>query len=216
MKYYPAYLDLRERPCVVIGGGTVAERKTLALLEAGAEVTIISPALTAKLSELSDAGKITHLQKQFEESDLSGEFLVIAATPSAEVNTLVARSCRKRHVLVNVAVPPEESSFIVPSVVERGDLMIAISTSGSSPALAKKIRQDIEQRYGSEYGIFLDKISSVRKRVIELVPDEHRRRQIFQEIVNSDVIDLIRQGKTHMAELRMAELAGLKHRGQGQ
>jgi precorrin-2 dehydrogenase/sirohydrochlorin ferrochelatase len=213
MKYYPAYLDLRDRPCVVIGGGTVAERKTLALLEAGAEVTIISPALTPKLHEFSDSGKITHRQKQFEESDLSGEFLVIAATPSAEVNTLVARACRKKHTLVNVAVPPEESSFIVPSVVERGDLMIAISTSGASPALAKKIRQDIEQRYGREYGLFLDKMLAIRNRVREEVPDRQKRHAVFQALVDSDVIDLMRQGKTREAELRMTEIAGLKHRG---
>jgi precorrin-2 dehydrogenase/sirohydrochlorin ferrochelatase len=213
MKYYPAYLDLRDRPCMVIGGGSVAERKTLALLEAGAQVTIISPALTPKLHEFSDTGKITHLKKQYEENDLPGQFLVIAATPSVEVNTLVARACRKRHTLVNVAVPPEESSFIVPSVVERGDLMIAISTSGASPALAKKIRQDIEQRYGKEYGLFLDKMSAIRNRVLEEVPDGQKRHAVFQAIVDSDVIDLIRQGKTHEAELRMTEIAGLKRRG---
>ena len=214
MKYYPAYLDLRERPCVVIGGGAVAERKALALLEAGASVTIISPALTSKLHELSESGKITHLHKQYEEKDLSGEFLVIAATDSAEVNTLVASACRKKHVLVNVATTPEESTFIVPSVVERGDLVIAISTSGASPALAKKIRQDIEQRYGTEYEIFLEKLSAIRKRVLEEVPDEAKRRQVFQAIVESDAIELIRQGKTHAAELRMTEIAGLKHRVQ--
>jgi precorrin-2 dehydrogenase/sirohydrochlorin ferrochelatase len=213
MKYYPVYLDLRDRPCVVIGGGTVAERKALALLEAGAEVTIISPALTPKLAELSDTGKITHLQKQYEEKDLSGEFLVIAATPSAEVNTLVAAACRKKRMLVNVAVPPEANSFIVPSVVERGDLLIAISTSGASPALAKKIKQDIEQRYGKEYELFLEKLSAIRPRVIEEISDDKKRRQIFQALVDSDVIDLFRQGKTHMAEQRMAEIAGLKHRG---
>jgi len=212
MKYYPAYLDLRERPCVVIGGGAVAERKALALLEAGAAVTIISPMLTPKLHDLSESGKITHLQKQYEGKDLSDAFLVIAATDSAEVNTLVAAACRKKHVLVNVAVPPEESSFIVPSVVERGDLLIAISTSGTSPALAKKVRQDVEQRYGAEYELFLSKLSAIRKRVLEEVPDESKRRQVFQAIVDSDVIDLIRQGKTHAAELRMAEIAGLKHR----
>jgi precorrin-2 dehydrogenase/sirohydrochlorin ferrochelatase len=212
MKYYPAYLDLRERPCMVIGGGAVAERKALALLEAGAVVTIISPMLTSKLHELSDSGKITYLQKQYEEKDISGEFLVIAATDSAEVNTLVASACRKKHVLVNVAVPPELGSFIVPSVVERGDLLIAISTSGASPALSKKIRQDIEQRYGTEYEILLEKLSAIRQRVLEEIPDEGKRRQVFQAIVDSDVIDLIKQGKMHAAELRMAEIAGLKHR----
>jgi precorrin-2 dehydrogenase/sirohydrochlorin ferrochelatase len=115
-------------------------------------------------------------------------------------------------VLVNVATPPEESTFIVPSVVERGDLLIAISTSGASPALARKIRQDIEQRYGAEYELFLEKLSAIRQRVLEEIPDENRRRQAFQAIVDSDIIDLIRQGKTHAAELRMAEIAGLNHR----
>lgn len=212
MKYYPVYLDLRDRPCVVIGGGAVAERKAIALLEAGASVTIISPALTPKLHELSDSGKINHLQKQYEEKDLSGEFLVLVATDSAEVNTRVASACRKKHVLVNVATSPEESSFIVPSVVDRGDLLIAISTSGTSPALAKKVRQDIEQKYGAEYELFLDKLSAIRKRVLEEVTDENKRRQVFQAIVDSDVVELIKQGKTHAAELRMAEIAGLKHR----
>ena len=212
MKYYPAYLDLRERPCVVIGGGAVAERKAIALLEAGASVTIISPALTQKLHKLSESGKITHIEKQYEEQDLSGAFLVIAATDSAEVNTRVASACRKKQVLVNVATPPEKSTFIVPSVVERGDLLIAISTSGTSPALAKKVRHDVEQRYGGEYELFLNNLSAIRKRVLEEIPDESKRRTVFQAIVDSDVIDLIRQGKTHAAELRMAEIAGLKHR----
>lgn len=212
MKYYPAYLDLRERPCVVVGGGAVAERKAMALLEAGAVVTVISPTLSSKLHDLSVSGKISHLPKNYEQNDLSCAFLVIAATDSAEVNTRVARDCKKRQVLVNVATPPRESTFIVPSVVDRGDLLISISTSGASPALAKKIRQDIERRYGAEYGVFLDKLSPIRKRLLEEISDENERRRVFQEIVDSDVIDLIGQGKTHEAELRMAELAGLNHR----
>lgn len=213
MKYYPVYLDLRERPCVIIGGGGVAERKTLSLLEAGADVTIISPALTSKLHELSESGKITHLQKTFDEKDLSGEFLVIAATDSPEENIRVAQACKKKHVLVNAASPPEESSFIVPSVVERGDLLIAISTSGASPALSRKIRRELEEKYGPEYELFLGELSAVRKRVLEEIPDEDRRRKIFQAIVDSDVLELFKQGKTHEAERRMIEIAGLTHRG---
>lgn len=212
MKYYPAYLDVRDQPCVVVGGGAVAERKAMALLEAGAAVTVVSPTLTGKLSELSASGKISHLPKHYEKHDLSGEFLVIAATDSAEVNTSVARDCREKQVLVNVATPPGESTFIVPSVVARGDLLISVSTSGASPALAKKIRRDIEGKYGAEYGIFLDKLSPVRKRILEEIADEHERRRVFQAIVDSGVIELIGQGKTLEAETRMAELAGLKHR----
>jgi precorrin-2 dehydrogenase/sirohydrochlorin ferrochelatase len=212
MKYFPVYLELRERPCVVIGGGAVAERKTLSLLEAGADVTIVSPTLTQKLQELSIAGKINHLQKSYDEKDLSGEFLVIAATNSPEINRRVAQECKKRHLLVNVAVPPEESSFIVPSVVERGELLIAISTSGASPALSRKIRQELEEKYGPEYELYLNKLSAIRKRIIEEIADANKRKQVLQAIVDSDVLDLLKQGKTHEAEYRLAEIAGLKYR----
>ena len=212
MKYYPAYLDLRERPCMVIGGGGVAERKALSLIEAGAVITVISPSLTPKLHDLSESGKINHLKKNFEDRDVSGAYLVIAATDSPEVNSSVARICKKKQVLVNVAVPPAEGSFIAPAVVERGDLLIAVSTSGASPALSRKIRQELEKQFGPEYDLFLSKLTGIRKRMLEEIADENARRKIFQSIVDSDVIDLLRQGKTHEAELRMAEIAGLQHR----
>jgi precorrin-2 dehydrogenase/sirohydrochlorin ferrochelatase len=212
MKYYPAYLDLRGRPCLVIGGGAVAERKTVSLLEAGADVTVVSPSLSNKLHELSLSGKITHINRNFEEQDLSGRFLAIAATGFPEVNRRAAQACRKLHLLVNVASPPEDSTFIVPSRIERGELLIAVSTSGASPALAKKIRQELEERYGPEYAAFIDKLSSIRARLREEVPDEQERRRILQAIVDSDAIGLLRQGKAHEAEVRMMELAGLKHK----
>ncbi len=212
MKFYPAYLDLRDQPCLVVGGGSVAERKALSLLEAGADVTVISPDLTSKLQELSQSGKISHRQKTFEEQDLSGEYMVIAATGSPDVNARVARLCKSRRVLVNVAVPPEESSFIVPSMVERGELLIAVSTSGVSPALSKKIRQELEEWYGPEFDLFLRLFAAVRRRVLDEVTDEQQRRGIFQAIVDSDVIDMLRQGREHEAEVRMIEIAGLRHR----
>jgi precorrin-2 dehydrogenase len=206
MKYYPAYLDLRERYCVVIGGGSIAERKTLSLIEAGAVVTVTSPSLTPKLLALSASGKITYLKKNFEERDINDAFLAIAATDSPLVNSAVARACKKKQVLVNVAAPPEESSFIVPSVIERGELLIAVSTSGASPALSKKIRKELEERYGPEYGLLLTKLASIRKKVLEEVAEENTRKNIFQSIVDSNVIDLLKQGKTHEAELRITEL----------
>jgi precorrin-2 dehydrogenase/sirohydrochlorin ferrochelatase len=213
MKYYPVYLDLRDRPCLVIGGGTVAERKALSLLKAGAEVTIVSPTITSKLQELSRSGKITHRQKNFAEKDLSGALLVIAATDSPEMNAMAAQACKKKQIMVNVAVPPDESSFIVPSVVERGELSIAVSTSGASPALAKKIRHELEALYGTEYALFLERLAEIRKRVLEEVPDEEKRRAIFQALVDSDVIDLLKQGRARDAEMRMTEIAELKPSG---
>ncbi len=209
MKFYPAYLDLRGRTCLIIGGGAVAERKALALLEAGADVTIISPTLSSRLQELSATGRIAHRQKKFDEKDLSGEFLVIAAASSPEINIRAARACKERQVLVNVVVPPEESTFIVPSVVERGDLLIAVSTSGISPGLSKKIRQELETLYGPEYKLFLEKLAAIRQLVLTKIGDEQQRRRIFRAIIDSDVIELLRQGKTNEAESRMDELVGL-------
>ena len=204
------FLDLREQTCVVFGGGRVAERKALSLLEAGANVTVVSPSLTPKLLELSASGKITHLTKTFAEADIEGAALVIAATGSRDVNGEIGRLCRKKQVLVNVAAPPGESSFIVPSVVDRGALLIAISTSGESPALSKRIRLELEKTFGPEYELFLQRMSLLRSRLMGQVQDEAERSRIFQTIVHSEVIDLLREGKLHEADHRIAELSGLK------
>jgi len=209
MKYYPVFLDLRERSCVIVGGGQVAERKTLSLLEAGADVTVVSPGLSPKLKELSSAGKITHKAGLFEEHDLTGAYLAIAATDSADVNTAVGRLCRKKHVLVNVAAPPDEGNFIVPSVVDRGALVLAVSTSGASPAMSRKIRSELEERYGPEYEEFLEKMMQLRHLLMDHVPDEQARRKLFQALVDSEVLDLLRQGRTHEADQRISQITGL-------
>lgn len=206
MKYYPVFLVLRERPCLIIGGGEVAERKTLSLLEAGADVTIVSPVLSHKLAELARTQKVRHFPRTFEERDLAGIFLVIAATDSPEINASVARLCRKKHVLVNVAAPPEESSFIVPSVVERGDLVIAISTSGDSPGLSKRIRRELEERYGREYEVFLGRMETLRKRLKEEIADENKRREVLEAVLDSDVLYLMKHGEPHEADHRIEEI----------
>jgi len=207
MRYYPVFLDVRERPCVVVGGGRVAERKAIALFDAGANLTVVSPALTPALRELAGKGKIMHQPREYREQDLAGAFLVIAATDDAVVNGDVARACRKNGSLVNVATSPDESSFIVPSVVERGDLLIAVSTCGDSPALARKVREDLEKAYGAEYGVFLEKMANLRRRLLQEVPDEEVRRKVYQAVVDSDVLSLLRAGQVHEAERRIAEVA---------
>lgn len=209
MKFYPAFLDLRDRPCLVIGGGPVAERKTLALLEAGAAVTLVSPELTSALRELAGSSKISHRAKLFEERDLSNIFLAVAATNSPEVNSHAAKICKGKNILVNVAVPPEESTFIVPSAIERGDLVIAVSTSGASPALSRKIRKRLEREYGPEYEVFLSKLGALRKQLLREVPDEEHRRTIYRNIVDSDVLELLKQGMDSEADGRMRDIAGL-------
>jgi len=206
MKHYPAFLCLRDRLCVVVGGGRVAERKALTLFDAGADLTVISPTLTPALHELAAKGKISHHQRTFDESGLHGAFLAVAATGDAAVNTAVARFCKAHNILVNVVSPPEESTFIVPSVVEQGDLLVAVSTGGSSPALARKIREDLQKAYGPEYGVFLDKMLLLRRKLLNEVADEEARRRVFQAVVDSDVLYLLKAGALHEADQRIAEL----------
>jgi precorrin-2 dehydrogenase/sirohydrochlorin ferrochelatase len=215
MKYYPVFLDVRERPCVVVGGGQVAERKAVALFDAGADLTVVSPELTPHLRELADKGKITHHPKNFDERDLAGAYLAIAATNNALVNDAVAHACRKSGVLVNVATAPDEGTFIVPSVVERGDLLIAISTCGDSPALSRRVREELEKTYGPEYGVFLEKMALLRRRLPQEVPNEEDRRKVFQALVDADIVYLLRAGQTHEADNRIAEIVKAMSGGTG-
>ena len=151
MSVYPINLDLTGRNCAVIGGGAVAERKTNSLLEAGACVTIFSPELTKRLISLCESKKIVHVPRPYQSGDIENFFVVICATDNKVVNEAVAREAREKGSLVNVADAPELCDFTVPSTIVRGDLIITISTGGQSPALAKKLRLELESRYGPEY-----------------------------------------------------------------
>lgn len=206
MRYYPAFLDLRGRRCVVVGGGPVAERKAVSLLDAGADLVVVSPVLTASLKDLAGKRALIHRQKNFDEQDIAGAYLAIAATGDAAVNESVARACRKQGVLVNAATSPEDGTFIVPSVVARGGLLIAVSTCGDSPALARKVREDLERAYGPEYGVFLEKMATMRRRLLADVADENVRRKVHQAVVDSDVLSLLEAGQEHAADLRIEEI----------
>ena len=190
--YYPIYLSLKNTLCIVIGGGGVAERKVRSLLKNGARVTVISPELTAGLSALVKKGEITHIKDRFKRKYVKQARLVIGATSDNEVNREIYEDSQKKGILVNIVDSPKYCDFIVPSVVERKDLVIAISTSGKSPALAKKIRKEIEAAYGEEYAEFLSLMGRIRKRVISRIRDQKKREKIFDNLVHSDIIDLIK------------------------
>src|SRR5688500_11242132 len=160
--YYPVCLDLRERPCVVVGGGTVAARKVEGLLECGARVTVVAPVLGPVLKHWLQEGRIAARVRPYAEGDLEGAALAIAATNEPTVNAEIAAEARARGVWLNAADDPERCDFILPSVVRRGDLQIAISTGGRSPALARRVREDLERLLPAEYADLLPLLADLR------------------------------------------------------
>ena len=187
--FYPVYLSIRGKKCLVIGGGNVAERKVKSLLECGAGVWVVSPLLTEELSKLKEQNQIHCLPREYSPEDLEGCFLVISATDDADTNKRVADDCLARNIPVNVVDEPDRCSFIVPSVMRRGDLCIAISTSGKSPLLARKIRERLEELFGPEYAEYLELMGTLRKKIIREVPDKQSRREIFECLVNCISVD---------------------------
>ena len=160
--YFPAFLNVLGKKCVVVGGGNVAVRKVRMLLECGANVTVISPTLLQNLAQLAKKKSITVIRRNYKPVDLERAVLVVAATDVKEVNRKVANEANGRGILVNVVDDPDSSDFIVPSTIRRGDLTVAISTAGKSPALAKKIRRNLERRFGKEYATLVSLIGKVR------------------------------------------------------
>jgi precorrin-2 dehydrogenase/sirohydrochlorin ferrochelatase len=193
-KLYPMMVDLTGKRCLVVGGGTVAERKVTLLLECGADVEVVSPATTARLGALAASGAMRVRRRPVRPSDLSDAFLVVVATDDPQVNREVAERVRTTGGLVNVADDPEACSFLVPSVLRRGDLTIAISTGGGSPALAKKLRQRMEQTIGPEYEAYLAALRLLRDRARRAIADPQLRRAVHQRAVESDLFERAARG----------------------
>jgi len=194
-RYYPLMVDLAGRKCLVAGGGAVAERKASILLSFGADVVVVSPELSPGLKKLADEGKLKHLPRGYRREDLEGTFLAIGATDDREINGQLARDARAGGVWANVVDSPQDCNFIVPSIVTRGDLLIAISTGGKSPALAKKIRQEMEEIYGEEYAELLEILGELRAQVLREVQDPVLRQGILEGVVNSNLLERIRAGE---------------------
>jgi|FLYL01.1.fsa_nt_gi siroheme synthase-like protein len=167
MRYYPVFLDLAGKPVVVIGGGRIAHQKMENLLKAGADVTVISPKLNAEMQALKDAGKFRHIERTYQRGDLEGAFLVFAAANDREVNAAVSAEGKERGVWVNAVDDPPYCDFIMPAIVQRGDLIIAVSTSGTSPAMARKMREELEAFLTEEYAAMLELAAQVRAELRE-------------------------------------------------
>lgn len=192
MRYYPINLDLQKRTCLVVGGGRVAERKVETLLSCGAKVKVVSPELAPHLRGRLEKGEIVYEARGYRSGDLEGIFLVIACTDDPAVNAGISREARQGNTLCNVVDKPDLCNFTVPSMVARGDLLITISTAGKSPALAKRLRRELEGRYGEEYAHLLRIMGAVRSRVLAGGRPQPENEALFQRLVDSDLLDWIR------------------------
>lgn len=194
-RYYPMMMDLGGRRCVVVGGGDVAARKIETLVRCGARVTVIAPEIDPSLLSLVDGERLTHLKGEYRKGHLDGAVLAIGATDDEKVNRAVFADAGALKIPVNVVDVPELCSFIVPSVIERGDLLIAVSTSGKSPAMSKRIRKEMEKHFGPEYAEMLKLMGEVRALMRERVPELDRRMEALTAIANSDLLDRLRAGE---------------------
>lgn len=185
--YYPLMLDVRGRLAVVIGGGAVAERKVGTLLAYGARVRLISPEITQRLMQYAQDGLIEVHQRAYRPGDLDEAFLVFAATNQHEVNRQVYHEAVQRGQLVNVVDRPEWSLFHVPSTLRRGRLQISISTAGASPAMARRIRKQLEKQFDDLYAGYLDWLAELRAELQRLIPDSGKRRMAYQMFAEEEV-----------------------------
>ncbi|MBM3262931.1 MAG: bifunctional precorrin-2 dehydrogenase/sirohydrochlorin ferrochelatase [candidate division Zixibacteria bacterium] len=204
MPYYPIFLDISGLPCLVVGGGETARQKTDPLLECGGQVTLVSPTLIPPLRRYADDGRIGWQERGYRSGDTDGFRLVICATDDTAVNRQVFEEAEGHGIPVNVVDVPSQCRFITPSVLRRGALCIAVSTGGKSPAMAKKIRRQLETQFGPEYAALLELLGDARARMKERFADDAQERlKRYEKLTDSDLLDLIRANKMDEARNRV-------------
>ena len=208
MRYYPVNLDVFGRKCLVVGAGAVASRKIATLLECGAKVTVVSLGSCPAVDEMAGKGEIVLFRRAYEHDDLSGAFLVVCATDNEDTNRRVAADAEEAGVLHNIADRPELCSFVLPALVRRKDLVIAVSTAGKSPAFAKRMRKELEEKFGAEYGDFLDLMGAVRKVLLAEAhaPEEHKG--LFERLIDENLMDAVRRKDRECANAVLEKVLG--------
>ncbi len=205
-RLYPIFLDIANKPVVVIGGGHIARRKVAALLARKADVLVISPDVVDEISRLASEGSVRLLEREYQAGDLEGAWLTIASSDNMQVNEAVFKEAHDRQIFCNVVDIPELCSFHVPAVAGKGDLQIAVSTDGSSPAMAKHIRKQLEVEYGDNYEDLLDALKALRVHLKQKYPtDQGKRAEILSGFIQTNALDLLK-------ESRMAEFGQLLDR----
>jgi siroheme synthase-like protein len=211
--FYPVFLDLRGRRCVVVGGGAVAAAKARQLCAAGARVVVVAAQPAGAIADMASGGELRLRRRSYRDGDLAGAFLAIAAGDDAAEREAVWREASRRGLPHNSVDDPPRCSFIAGAVVRRGALTVAVSTSGRAPALAVRLRQWLELRLGAEHSRFLDLAGSVRAALVAREPDATRRRELWYALVDSDALALLRRGDEAAARRRFAELLGVEPAG---
>jgi uroporphyrin-III C-methyltransferase/precorrin-2 dehydrogenase/sirohydrochlorin ferrochelatase len=206
MELLPIFLDVRDRPCLVVGGGEVAARKVALLREAGARVRVVAPSLAADLAQLGAAGGVEVHPRRFEEADLEGAHLAIAATDDPEVNARVSRLASARRIPVNVVDQPELCTFVVPSIIDRSPVVAAVSTGGAAPVLARLIRARLETLIPASYGRLAALAAAFRGRVKRHFPHPPDRRKFWERALQGPVAELVFSGREQAAEAALAAL----------
>lgn len=199
MAYYiPIMLDLRGCKCVLVGGGSVAERKVATLQPSGAEILIVSPRLTPKLKQAWEQGQLAWNERCYEQGDLQGAFMVFALTDQPFINDQIVAEAHKLGIMVNHAGEGARGSFITPSSFRRGELIVAVSTSGAAPEAAKRISTEIEEQFGDEYEEYIRFLSWARLVIKKRVQDISRRKLLFKKLAMIDVLKEIRTGESSL------------------
>ena len=208
MRYYPVCLAVQDKKCLVVGGGSVGVRKVKTLVDCGAQVTVVTLELVDTLRALAESGQITTHIRGYRSSDLEQIFLVIGATSDRQLNEQISREADAKNILCNIADVPEACNFILPAVVQRGDLQLSISTSGQSPAFAKHLRQELEASFGEEYAVFLDLMGSIRRKLLaeEHQPEAHKN--LFEQLISGGLLEMIKQQDKTRINVLLKETLG--------
>lgn len=212
MRYYPVCLDVKDRRCLVVGGGRVGTRKVKTLLDCGAQVTVISPETTDTLDQLVALDAIVLKRRSYRSSDMDDVFLVIGATDDEALNHRIHQDAEQRQRLCNIADQPHRCNFILPSIIQQGDLMIAISTSGRSPAFAKHLRRRLQDQFGPEYGRLLDLMGAVREKLLaaDHAPEVHK--PLFEKLIESGLLEMIKSNDNQAVDNLLADVLGPGYR----
>jgi len=206
--FYPLFLDIGGMSCLVVGGGSVGERKTKGLLRCGARVRLVAGQLTPWLDRACSKGDVQFSGKEYHKTFLAGTALVFAATSDRELNRTIRDDALELGVWCNMATDPELGSFIVPSLVERGALSIAVSTAGLSPAVARALRLRLENEFGAEWEFFIQLLGALRKSIISASTEERDSRRVFNALAALPLPEWLRQGEWEKAFLKVSETCG--------